>query len=197
MIAKNAIIAQPDGLVLFFLDCQTWTIDSTRFSFSCFFWTNNLKCAIYPWIVIGVIPFALLNLIKPLQCVDLWAKTSLDACSDLHILHNNTCDFTKSIGKPPLTTKNPFQIGKQLWGFQTTTYVSIVTSYETSSSNMLGACKCTLSTSEIDEDDILIETEHMNRRSWWNIFINSTNTLNITLLFFNHCNLITKPQTKH
>jgi hypothetical protein len=37
----------------------------------------------------------------------------------------------------------------------------------------------------------------MNRRSWWNIFINSTNTLNITLLFFNHCNLITKPQTKH
>ncbi len=141
MIAKNAIIAQPDGLVLFFLDCQTWTIDSTRFSFSCFFWTNNLKCAIYTWIVIGVIPFALLNLIKPLQSVDLWAKTSLDACSDLHILHYNTCDFTKSIGKPPLTTKNPFHIGKQLWGFQTTTYVSIVTSYETSSSNMLGACK--------------------------------------------------------
>ncbi len=41
-----------------------------------------------------------------------------------------------------------------MWGIQATTCVSIIASCEISSFDMLGGCKCTLSTFKIDEDGV-------------------------------------------
>ncbi len=141
MAPKNVILAQADGLVLLILDILTWIASSTTFSLSCYLlWTNILGCAVCTWIAIGIILFVLLYF-KPLWNIDFWVKTSLHAYSHLQIMHRNTCSFTKSTCKPSLTTKNPQHINKLLWGLQGTTWAS-TTSYEISSFDMLGVCKC-------------------------------------------------------
>jgi hypothetical protein len=66
----------------------------------------------------GVIPLTFLYLIKPTHIVDLWPKTLMVVCSNLHIMHHDIYKFTKSIGSPLFITKNPQHIDMWLWGFQ-------------------------------------------------------------------------------
>ncbi len=152
MAPKNEVITQTN-VVFFFLNCWTWATDSTTFSLNCYFLSaNNLGCAVCTWIIIGVIPFILLYLIKPLRNVNLRTKASLNVCLNLQIMHHNTFGFTKSTNKPSLIAKNPQHINKWLWGLQDTTCASTTTSCEASTSEMLGAYRCTLSISEMNED---------------------------------------------
>ncbi len=153
MAPKNEVIAHANGVFFFFPNYRTWATCSTTFSLTCWFLcANNLGCAVCTWVVIGIIPFTLLYLIKPFRSVDLWAKASLDDCSYLQIMHYNICGFTKSTSKSSLTIKYHQHINKWLWGLQDTSCVSTTTSCETSTFEMLGACKCTLSTFEINEN---------------------------------------------
>ncbi len=74
-------------------------------------WICNLHVNIHQ----RVIPLTLLYLIKPLQRINLYIKTSWDVCSNLQIMHHNICDFTKSISTPLLIVRNPRHMNIWLW----------------------------------------------------------------------------------
>jgi hypothetical protein len=103
----------------------------------------------------GVIPLALLYLVKSLCKVDFWAKTLFVVCSDQHIMHRKICGFIKSTSRPSFIANKHEHMDMWLWGFQAKACAFIVASCETSTTfnNVtLPNSKCTLSTFDNDED---------------------------------------------
>jgi hypothetical protein len=131
------MIAPLNGLVFLFINYWVWPCFATFLSNYCILYVNNLGCAICTWIFMWIIWLVLLYLIRTLQIKLFCVTMSPNVYLNLQIVHCKIYGFIESTRKPSLIAINPQHINIQLWKFEVTTCVFIVTSCRTSTFDTL------------------------------------------------------------